>query len=91
MSKVCQVTQKKPRRGYKYAIRGIAKKKKGIGLKVTGKTKRRFEPNLFKKRIWFAEEGRFICLRLSASAMRTIDKVGVARIVRKLRAEGQTV
>jgi ribosomal protein L28 len=49
MSKLCQVTGKKPSRGYKYAIRGIAKKKKGIGLKVTGKTKRRFRPNLVKK------------------------------------------
>ena len=41
MSKVCQVTGRRPKTGYKYAIRGIAKKKK-IGLKVTGKTKRRF-------------------------------------------------
>ncbi len=50
MSKVCQLTGKKPTRGYKYTIRGIAKKKKGIGLKVTGKTKRRFQPNLIEKR-----------------------------------------
>jgi large subunit ribosomal protein L28 len=54
MSKKCQVTGSKPSYGYKYAIRGIAKKKKGIGLKVTGRTKRRFEPNLIKKRVWFA-------------------------------------
>lgn len=91
MSKVCQVTGKKPARGYKYAIRGIAKKKKGIGLKVTGKTKRRFQPNLVKKRIWFAEENRFITLRLSTAALRTIDKVGVAPVVKTLRALGQTV
>jgi large subunit ribosomal protein L28 len=91
MSKVCQVTGKKPSRGYKYAIRGIAKKKKGIGLKVTGKTKRRFLPNLVSKRIWFSDEKRFITLRLSTSALRTLDKVGVSTIVRKLRAEGQIV
>lgn len=91
MSKVCQVTGKKPCRGYKYAIRGIAKKKKGIGLKVTGKTKRRFQPNLIKKRIWFPEENRFVTLRLSTSALRTIDKVGVATIVRDLRAQGEVV
>lgn len=91
MSKVCQVTGKKQSRGYKYAIRGIAKKKKGIGLKVTGKTKRRFQPNLVKKRIWFAEENRFISLRLSTSALRTLDKVGVAPVVRLLRAQGTVV
>lgn len=91
MSKVCQVTGKRPSRGYKYAIRGIAKKNKGIGLKVTGKTKRRFQPNLFKKRIWFSDENRFVTLRLSTHALRTIDKNGIASVVRELRAQGQTV
>lgn len=91
MTKVCQVTGKKPTRGYKYAIRGIAKKKKGIGLKVTGKTKRRFLPNLFKKRIWFAEENRFVTLKLSTAALRTIDRSGVASVIRDMRARGETV
>ncbi len=91
MSKICQVTGKKPTRGYKYAIRGIAKKKKGIGLKVTGKTKRRFQPNLVKKRLWFGEENRFVTLRLSTAALRTIDKVGLAKVVRDLRAKGEVV
>jgi large subunit ribosomal protein L28 len=91
MSKVCQVTGKKPSRGYKYAIRGIAKKKKGIGLKVTGKTKRRFKPNLAKKRIWFADENRFITLRLSTAAMRTIDRLGIASVVHEMRARGEQV
>lgn len=91
MSKVCQVTGKKPCRGYKYAIRGIAKKKKGIGLKVTGKTKRRFQPNLAKKRMWFADENRFITLRLSCAALRTIDRLGLPTIVRQMRARGEKV
>lgn len=91
MSKVCQVTGRKPARGYKYAIRGIAKKQKGIGLKVTGKTKRRFQPNLFKKRIWFAEENRFITLKLSTAAMRTIDRRGIAAVVREMRTQGECV
>jgi len=91
MSKVCQVTGRKTARGYKYAIRGIAKKKKGIGLKVTGKTKRRFQPNLFKKRIWFADEDRFILLKLSPAAMRTIDRLGVTSVVRDMRARGERV
>ena len=85
MSKVCQVTGKKPARGYKYAIRGIAKKKKGIGLKVTGKTKRRFQPNLVKKRIWVGSENRFITLRLTPNALRTMDKLGVDTVVRQMR------
>ena len=91
MSKVCQVTGKKPTRGYSYAIRGIAKKQKGIGLKVTGKTKRRFLPNLVKKRFWFPDENRFISLRLSTAAMRTIDRLGVSSVVRKMRASGKRV
>ena len=91
MSKVCEVTGKRPSRGYKYAIRGIAKKKKGIGLKVTGKTKRRFQPNLVTKRFWFSDEKRFVTLRLSTNAMRTIDKLGLSTIVRRMRAQGQTV
>lgn len=91
MSKRCQVTGKKTTVGYKYAIRGIAKKKKGIGLKTTGKTKRRFEPNLVKKRFWFTEENRFVTLRISTHAMRTIDKLGLAQVIREMRLEGQTI
>lgn len=91
MSKECQVTKKKPVSGRKYAIRGIAKKNKGIGLNITGKTKRRFVPNIQKKRLWFAEEKRFVTLKLCAKALRTIDKNGLAVVVRQLRAEGQKV
>ncbi|MEI8125267.1 MAG: 50S ribosomal protein L28 [Parachlamydiaceae bacterium] len=91
MSKVCQVTGKKPSYGYKYAIRGIAKKKKGIGLKVTGKTKRRFEPNLKKKRLWYGDENRFITLTLTTSALRTIDKLGISAVIRDMRARGVSV
>ena len=91
MSKRCQVTGKKPMSGNSYALRGIAKKKKGVGLKVTGIKKRRFLPNLMKKRFWFSEEKRFVTLRLSANAMRTIDKVGRPAVIRQLRAAGEKV
>ncbi len=87
----CQVTGKKTKRGNKYSIRGIAKKKKGIGLNITGKTKRTFKPNIVHKRIWFSEEKRFITLKLSTTALRTIDKLGVGAVVRDLRAKGQKV
>lgn len=91
MSKRCQVTGKVPVRGKSYAIRGIAKKKKGIGLKVTGIKRRRFQPNLKKKRLWFADENRFITLRLSTNALRTIDKNGLSTVVRKMRSKGERV
>ncbi len=89
MSKRCQLTGKKPVSGNSYALRGIAKKKKGIGLKITGVTKRRFQPNLVKKRFWYAEENRFITLRISTNAMRTITKQGLGPVVRQLRAAGE--
>lgn len=91
MPRKCQVTGRTPKRGISYAIRGIAKKKKGIGLNITGKTKRRFLPNLFTKRFWFAEENRFVSLRLSTAAIRTIDKRGLSTVIRELRAQGQKV
>jgi large subunit ribosomal protein L28 len=91
MSKICQLTGRKPTMGYKYVTRGIAKKNKGIGLKITGKTKRRFLPNLQRKRFWLPEENRFVTLRLSAPAMRTVRKRGVDKIVNHLRAQGQKV
>ncbi|ADI38077.1 50S ribosomal protein L28 [Waddlia chondrophila 2032/99] len=87
----CQVTGKKTTRGNKYSIRGIAKKQKGIGLNITGKTRRTFKPNIIEKKLWFPEEKRFITLKLSTSALRTIDKVGVGPIVRKLRAQGHKI
>ena len=90
MSKLCQVTGKKPVTGNRYALRGIAKKKKGIGLKITGITRRRFLPNLVKKRFWLAEENRFITLRLSTNAMRTIDKVGLSTVLRRMATRART-
>ena len=91
MTKQCQVTKKKPMKGRSYAIRGIAKKKKGIGLNITGKTKRRFLPNIIKKRLWFAEEKRFITLKLTPAALRTIDKKGLGAVVREMRKSGQKI
>ena len=46
MSRVCYFTGKKPRSGKRIARRGIAKRSGGIGLKTTGITTRRFQPNL---------------------------------------------
>ena len=62
MAKKCQVTGRRPSVGMTYTIRGIAKKKKGIGLNIVGKDSRRFLPNVRKKRFWLSEEKRFITL-----------------------------
>ena len=91
MSRRCQVTGKVPVTGKRYAIRGIAKKKKGVGLKVTGITRRRFLPNLVKKRFWFPEENRFVTLRLSIDGMRTIDKCGIAPVIKEMRTKGEKI
>jgi large subunit ribosomal protein L28 len=91
MPRQCQVTGKTPVRGNSYAIRGIAKKKKGIGLKVTGIKRRRFNPNLAKKRFWYPEENRFITLNISAHGMRMIDRLGLDAVVRKMRSAGEKI
>ncbi len=91
MPRRCQVTGKVPMKGRSYAHRGIAKKKKGIGIKITGVKKRRFNPNLMKKRFWLDEEKRFITLNVSAHGIRTIDKVGLGQVVKRMRAQGEKV
>jgi large subunit ribosomal protein L28 len=89
MPRQCQVTGRKPSSGRSYALRGIAKKKKGIGLKITGITNRRFQPNLKKKRFYLTEEKRFITLNLSAAAIRTIDKKGLAAVLHDMRKKNR--
>jgi large subunit ribosomal protein L28 len=91
MPRTCEVTGKKAGKGHKYAIRGIAKKKKGIGLNITGKTRRSFQPNMISKRLWLAEENRFITIKMTAAGLRTIDKVGLANVVKKIRKSGGSV
>src|SRR5277367_2828493 len=83
MPRTCILTGKRPSSGRSYALRGIAKKKKGIGLKITGCTNRRFLPNLKKKRLWDPELNQFVTLRLSTAAIRTIDKNGLPAVRRK--------
>jgi len=55
------------------------------------KTKRRFLPNLQTKRFYFAEEDRWITLKVSTDAIRTINKNGLATVVRELRAQGTKI
>lgn len=91
MPRTCCVTGRRSSSGRSYTLRGIAKKKKGIGLKITGCTNRRFRPNLLSKRVWIPEEKRFVTLRFSTAALRTMDKKGVSSVVRKMRKQGKKV
>ena len=75
MARVCQVTGKKPISGNKVSHSNI-------------KTKRRFLPNLQTKRYFLAEEDKWVTLKVSSEAIRTINKNGLFATVKKLRAEG---
>jgi large subunit ribosomal protein L28 len=87
MPRTCKITGRRPSSGRTYTLRGIAKKKKGIGLKITGCTNRRFLPNLKTKRVWVPEENRFMTLRLSTAALRTIDKKGIGAVLHKMNSK----
>lgn len=78
MARVCQVTGKKPITGNKVSHSNI-------------KTKRRFLPNLQTKRFYFVEEDRWITLKVSSEAIRTINKNGLANVVKQMRASGAKV
>ena len=68
MGQQCAVTGKKPSLGNKYARRGKAKYLGGVGRKVTGKTRRKFKPNL--QRIKVEVNGQVMTMRVSVKAIR---------------------
>ena len=76
MSKVCSITHAHPVKGSKIHRRGLAKKKGGIGQHVTKNVTRTFTPNLKKKRLWVSELKRFVSVKLSARALKTVTKNG---------------
>jgi large subunit ribosomal protein L28 len=66
----------------------------GFGKSVSHshrRTSRRWDPNIQSKRYWFAEEGRYVRLRVTADAIRTIDRIGVDAAVAQIRARGGKV
>jgi len=78
MSRVCIVTGKRP----------------AVGNRVShanNKKRRRFLPNLHVQRFWIEEEKRWVKLRVSAYAMRTIEKNGIVVVLAKMRAQGKKV
>lgn len=72
MSKVCDVTKRGPQVGHKVSH-------------AKNKTKRRFLPNLQKRRIWVASENRYITLNVSTRGLRTIDKLGIDAVLEKIK------
>ena len=78
MARVCQVTGKKPITGNKVSHSNI-------------KTKRRFLPNLQTKRYFLAEEDKWVTIKVSTEAIRTINKNGLYSVVKKLRAAGEKI
>ena len=78
MARVCQVTGKGPMTGNNVSH-------------ANNKTRRRFLPNLHNHRFWVESENRFVRLRVSTKGMRTIDKLGIDKVLADLRAQGQKV
>ena len=78
MSRVCQVTGKRPMVGNKVSH-------------ANNKTKRRFEPNLQKHRFWVEEENKWVSLRTTTKGMRIIDKLGIKVVLDRMRAKGEKV
>ena len=78
MSKVCQVTGKRPQTGNNVSH-------------AKNRTRRRFLPNLQSKRVWVESEQRFVRLRISNKGIRIIDKLGIDKVLADLRAAGERV
>ena len=78
MSRVCEVTGKKPITGNTVSH-------------ANNRKRRRFLPNLHVQRFWLEDEKRWVRLRVSANAMRTIEKNGIDVVVAKLRAQGEKI
>ena len=75
MARVCQITGKKPQVGNNVSH-------------ANNKTKRRFLPNLQKKRFFIPEEDRWITLKLSTKAIKTINKNGILAVLKEAKAKG---
>ena len=78
MSRVCQVTGKRPVTGNTVSH-------------ANNRKRRRFLPNLHTQRFWLEGEKRWISLRLSTHALRTIEKQGIEAVVARLRTAGQAI
>ena len=78
MSRICDVTGRKPMFGNNVSH-------------AHNKSRRRFDINLQKKRFWLADENRWITLNVSTQGLRLIDKIGIRKVINKMKAEGKKV
>jgi large subunit ribosomal protein L28 len=78
MSKVCQVTGKRPMSGNNVSH-------------AHNKTRRRFLPNLHTHRLWVESEKRWVKLKVSNKGLRMIDKLGIDQILADIRTRGEKV
>ena len=83
MAKVCSIRGSRVRSGGIINRSGLAKKKGGIGRHVTKVVKRKVTPNIQVKRIWVPELDRWIRVKLSARALKTINKNGAYVTLKK--------
>jgi len=75
MSRICDLTGKMSMNGYNVSNSNV-------------KTKRKFHPNLHVKKFFIPEEGRWITLKVSASAIKTINKKGITAVINKFLKKG---
>ena len=78
MSQVCQVTGKRPMSGNNVSH-------------ANNRTRRRFLPNLHRRRFWLEDESRWVKLRVSGKGLRIIDKKGIEAVLEEIRARGEKV
>ena len=78
MARICEVTGKKTVTGNNVSH-------------ANNRTKRRFLPNLQNRKFWVESENRWVSMRISGAALRTIDKLGIDVVIAKMRAEGKKV
>lgn len=82
MAKVCQITGVGVTRGHHIHRSGKAKKEGGIGKHITKRVKRVIYPNLRQKRIWVPELGKFVTVKLTARALKTVNKNGAFKTLK---------
>jgi large subunit ribosomal protein L28 len=83
MSRLCEITGAKPTLGNRILRSGKAKKKGGIGTHVTANTPRVFQPNLKEKRVFVPELKRYVTVKLTARALKTLTKNGAYKTLKK--------
>jgi large subunit ribosomal protein L28 len=86
MSRICSITGSKAMRGSVIHRRGLAKKKGGVGRHITKNVPRVFAPNLRHQRIWVPELKKFVRIRVTARGLKTINKHGAYKTLRKAGA-----